>query len=58
MLDGLTLLTNYPDGTSETRNLERSELPKILTEVFDIELSEADMTKLVHEPWPSDHATR
>ncbi|NEW42246.1 arylamine N-acetyltransferase [Nocardia cyriacigeorgica] len=55
MLDGLTLLTNYPDGTSETRELERSDLPKFLTEVFDIELTEADTTTLVHEPWPSNN---
>ncbi|MFC4376274.1 arylamine N-acetyltransferase [Nocardia halotolerans] len=48
MLDGLTLLTNYPDGAGETRDLERSELPKILTEVFDIELDETDTAALVH----------
>ncbi|MGW5753644.1 arylamine N-acetyltransferase family protein [Nocardia rhamnosiphila] len=55
MLDGVTLITGYPDGTGETRDVARTDVPKILAEIFDIELDEADATKLVQEPWPADH---
>lgn len=51
VLDNLTLITEYPNGTSETRELELAELPKILTEVFDIELSEPDAAALAEGPW-------
>lgn len=51
VLDNLTLITEYPNGTSETRELELAELPKILTEVFDIELSEPDAAALAQGPW-------
>lgn len=54
MLDGVTLLTGYPNGSGETRQVERTEMPKILAEIFDIELDEADETRLVREPWPAD----
>ncbi|RDI54524.1 arylamine N-acetyltransferase family protein [Nocardia mexicana] len=46
MLDGTTLITDYPDGTGESRDLERSEVSKVLTEIFDIELDEADNDRL------------
>ncbi len=55
MLDGTTLITGYPDGTGDTRELERAEIPKLLTEIFDIELDEADITELVQESWPADN---
>ncbi|MFI7668868.1 arylamine N-acetyltransferase [Nocardia sp. NPDC049526] len=51
VLDNLTLITEYPNGSSETRELELAELPKILTEVFDIDLSEPDATALAQGPW-------
>ncbi|WP_062988572.1 arylamine N-acetyltransferase family protein [Nocardia anaemiae] len=51
VLDNLTLITEYPDGSSETRELELAELPKILSEVFDIDLSEPDATALAQGPW-------
>ncbi|WP_327096943.1 arylamine N-acetyltransferase [Nocardia vinacea] len=51
VLDNLTLITEYPNGTSETRELELAELPKILIEVFDIELSEPDAAALAQGPW-------
>ncbi|MFE9328301.1 arylamine N-acetyltransferase [Nocardia sp. NPDC052278] len=51
VLDNLTLITEYPNGSSETRELELAELPKILTEVFDIDLSEPDATALALGPW-------
>ncbi|WP_433598551.1 arylamine N-acetyltransferase family protein [Nocardia sp. CA-135953] len=51
VLDNLTLITEYPNGSSETRELELAELPKILTEVFDIDLSEPDATALAQGHW-------
>ncbi|MEV5839295.1 arylamine N-acetyltransferase [Nocardia sp. NPDC052112] len=51
VLDNLTLITEYPNGSSGTRELEPAELPKILTEVFDIELSEPDAIALAQGPW-------
>ncbi|MEV4239269.1 MULTISPECIES: arylamine N-acetyltransferase [unclassified Nocardia] len=51
VLDNLTLITEYPNGSSETRELELTELPKVLTEVFDIDLSEPDATALAQGPW-------
>ena len=47
MLDGLTLHTNYPDGTGETRAVRPSDVPRILTEIFDIELDATDVAKLI-----------
>ncbi|NEW37245.1 arylamine N-acetyltransferase, partial [Nocardia cyriacigeorgica] len=41
----------YPDGTSESRELELGELPKILTEVFDIDLTDEDANALITAPW-------
>ncbi|TQM26084.1 arylamine N-acetyltransferase family protein [Nocardia bhagyanarayanae] len=51
VLDGLTLVTERPDGSSDTRELEPTELPKILEEVFDIELDPADAAALSTAPW-------
>ncbi|MFC4373062.1 arylamine N-acetyltransferase [Nocardia halotolerans] len=51
VLDDLTLITEYPDGTAETRELESAELPKVLVEVFDIDLDEADADLLATAPW-------
>ncbi|WP_280497568.1 arylamine N-acetyltransferase family protein [Nocardia asiatica] len=51
VLDGVTLITEYPDGTSDTRELEPAELPKILAEVFDIELADADADALAQGAW-------
>ncbi|WP_378739538.1 arylamine N-acetyltransferase [Nocardia brasiliensis] len=46
-IDGTTLTTERPDGTSDARLIEATELPKILAELFDIELDEADAAVLV-----------
>ncbi|WP_278265988.1 arylamine N-acetyltransferase [Nocardia sp. AG03] len=51
VLDDLTLTTEYPDGTSQARELEPGELPKVLAEVFDIDLAAADAATLVSTPW-------
>lgn len=51
VLDGLTLITERPDGSSETRELEPAELPKLLTEVFDIDLAESDAAVLAEASW-------
>lgn len=51
VLDGRTLTTEYVDGTGSTRELELSELPKVLAEVFDIDLAEDDIAALVRAPW-------
>ncbi|MFF0612490.1 arylamine N-acetyltransferase [Nocardia tengchongensis] len=52
-LDGTTWTTSYPDGSEQVRELEVAELPKILAEVFDIELEEADAARLVRAEWPA-----
>ncbi|WP_458689015.1 arylamine N-acetyltransferase family protein [Nocardia tengchongensis] len=52
-LDGTTWTTSYPDGSEQVRELEVAELPKILEEVFDIELEEADVARLVRAEWPA-----
>ncbi|WP_228000816.1 arylamine N-acetyltransferase family protein [Nocardia australiensis] len=51
ILDGTTLITEHPDGSSEVRELEPAQLPKILTEVFDIDLELADAAVLAAAPW-------
>ncbi|MFD3509525.1 arylamine N-acetyltransferase [Nocardia sp. NPDC058666] len=51
VLDDLTLTTEYPDGTSTSRELEPTELTKILIEVFDIELDDTDAATLTTTPW-------
>lgn len=51
VLDDLTLVAEYPDGTGETRELDPAQLPKVLAEVFDIDLDEADAELLATAPW-------
>ncbi|MFE3444915.1 arylamine N-acetyltransferase [Nocardia sp. NPDC059180] len=51
ILDGATWTTEHPDGTSESRELELGELPKVLSEVFDIDLTDEDTTALIAAPW-------
>ncbi|KAF0845010.1 arylamine N-acetyltransferase family protein [Nocardia caishijiensis] len=51
VLDDLTLVTEYPDGTGESRELDAADLPKVLADVFDIELAAADTDVLVTTPW-------
>ncbi|WP_406273467.1 arylamine N-acetyltransferase [Nocardia sp. NBC_00881] len=46
VLDGTTLTTERPDGSSDSRELDPADLPKILTEIFDIDLTEADAAAL------------
>ncbi|WP_067809495.1 arylamine N-acetyltransferase family protein [Nocardia beijingensis] len=54
VLDGTAFVTEYPDGTSQTRALEPTELPKVLAEVFDIDLTEADAAALAQGAWARD----
>ncbi|MFD5180257.1 arylamine N-acetyltransferase [Nocardia sp. NPDC058379] len=54
VLDDLTLTTEYPDGTSAARELDPSDLPKVLTEVFDIDLDDTDAAVLATAPWRID----
>ncbi|MFI1918442.1 arylamine N-acetyltransferase [Nocardia sp. NPDC020380] len=58
VLDDTTWTTAYPDGTEEMRALEPAELPKVLAEVFDIELDAADAALLVRAEWPAAVARR
>ncbi|UGT54625.1 arylamine N-acetyltransferase family protein [Nocardia asteroides] len=51
VLDDVTLTTEYPDGTARSRELEPGELPKVLAEIFDIDLDESDTQTLVAMPW-------
>ncbi|MEV6280967.1 arylamine N-acetyltransferase [Nocardia sp. NPDC051832] len=51
VLDDLTLITEHPDGSADTRELEPAELPKVLSEVFDIDLDAADAARLTEVPW-------
>ncbi|MGW5383756.1 arylamine N-acetyltransferase family protein [Nocardia sp. NPDC003963] len=50
-LDGRTLTTEHPDGTSASRELELAELPKVLAEVFDIDLSGEAAEELINASW-------
>ncbi|MFG1997653.1 arylamine N-acetyltransferase [Spirillospora sp. NPDC048911] len=52
VLDGTTWTTTRPDGTAETREVEQSELPRLLDEVFDVALDPADAAKLAHSDPP------
>ncbi|MFE3261599.1 arylamine N-acetyltransferase [Nocardia sp. NPDC059091] len=52
-LDGTTWTTSYPDGSEEVRELEVAELPKVLAEVFDVELDQADAAQLTRAEWPA-----
>ncbi|MFB8004510.1 arylamine N-acetyltransferase [Nocardia sp. NPDC056000] len=54
-IDGTTWTTDYPDGTGEVRELDATELPKVLAEVFDIELGAADAMRLTRAEWPAAH---
>ncbi|MFR9753084.1 arylamine N-acetyltransferase family protein [Nocardia sp. 004] len=54
VLDGTEFVTQYPDGTSETRELRPTELPKMLVEVFDIDLTDADADVLTAAQWLRD----
>lgn len=51
VLDDVTLTTEYPDGTARSRELEPSELPKVLAEIFDIDLDDNDARTLMATPW-------
>ncbi|GAB2682998.1 arylamine N-acetyltransferase family protein [Nocardia goodfellowii] len=51
VLDDLTFITERPDGGGEVRQVEPAELPKLLSEVFDIDLPAADAAKLTEAPW-------
>ncbi|GAD85055.1 arylamine N-acetyltransferase [Nocardia asteroides NBRC 15531] len=54
VLDDLTLITEYPDGTSTVRELEPTELAKVAADVFDIDLDDTDAAVLARAPWRTD----
>ncbi|WP_280502833.1 arylamine N-acetyltransferase family protein [Nocardia farcinica] len=51
VLDGHILSAERPDGTVDSRELATAELPAVLKEVFDIELSDADAHALTTGAW-------
>lgn len=51
VLDGLAWTVEHADGSWETREVEPGELPKILNDVFDIDLSDSDATALAATSW-------
>ncbi|WP_030514652.1 arylamine N-acetyltransferase [Nocardia sp. NRRL WC-3656] len=51
VIDNTTWITEYPDGTSHTRDLPPADLPKILAAEFDIELDDADAATLAAGEW-------
>ncbi|MFE6864307.1 arylamine N-acetyltransferase [Nocardia sp. NPDC057668] len=51
VLDGLTWTTEFPDGGGTSREIELADLPKVLLEVFDIELDAPDAAALVRGSW-------
>ncbi|MEU8901677.1 arylamine N-acetyltransferase [Nocardia sp. NPDC048505] len=51
VIDGTTLITERPDGSSEVWELEPAELTEVLAEVFDIELDAADAALLSEARW-------
>ncbi|WP_406238000.1 arylamine N-acetyltransferase [Nocardia sp. NBC_01009] len=54
ILDGTTWTVERPDGSGEVRELTPGELPKILSEVFDIDLADVDAAALADGPWLAD----
>lgn len=51
VLDGTTWVTEHPDGSARTRELQPGELPATITEVFGIELTAADADRLAAAVW-------
>jgi len=51
VLDGHTLTAERPDGTVETRELETAELPAVLSDIFDIDLTDEDAHALTTGKW-------
>ncbi|MEV5650026.1 arylamine N-acetyltransferase [Nocardia sp. NPDC052254] len=51
IIDDTTWITEYPDGTSHSRDLPPHDLPKILAAEFDIELDDADAARLAAGEW-------
>lgn len=51
VLDGHTLTSERPDGTVETRELATAELPEVLNDLFDIELTDEDAHELTTGKW-------
>ena len=51
ILDGRILTTEHPDGSSSSRETELAELPEVMAEIFDIELSDSDHAALIRAPW-------
>jgi len=50
VLDGTTWTTDHPDGSSESRQVETAEVPKLLSDVFDIDLDPDDAAGLTQRP--------
>ncbi|AHH17228.1 arylamine N-acetyltransferase [Nocardia nova SH22a] len=51
VIDDTAWITEYPDGSSRTRDLSPRDLPKILAAEFDIELDDADAARLAAGEW-------
>lgn len=51
IIDSTTWITEYPDGTSHSRELTAAELPKTLSAEFDIDLDDADAARLAAGEW-------
>ena len=51
IVDNTTWITEYPDGSSEGRDLPPADLPKILAAEFDIELDATDAARLAAGEW-------
>jgi N-hydroxyarylamine O-acetyltransferase len=51
ILDATTWITEYLDGSAQTQHVEPADLPKLLTEVFDIDLTPHDAATLSAAPW-------
>lgn len=50
VIDGTKWTTNHPDGSSESRQVETAEVPKLLSDVFDIDLAPDDAATLTQRP--------
>ncbi|NUS44403.1 MAG: arylamine N-acetyltransferase [Mycobacteriaceae bacterium] len=52
ILDDLTWTVERPDGSSTAQTVEPHELPKLLADVFDIEVDASDAAVLAAADWP------
>ncbi len=55
-LDATTWTTDHPDGSARSHHVTPADLPDLLTEIFDIDLTPQDADALVLAPWAKAHA--